>query len=123
MNILVVDDNPTNRLLLRYMIHKNGNTITEAADGEEAVNLAKNNKYDIIFMDMMMPVMNGYQATKIIKETIDDTVPIYIISAYCETDFPTEWKKINYDGILSKPIDLNTIITIINKHINGTSSK
>lgn len=115
MNILVVDDNPTNRLLLKYMIDGEGHHVMEADDGIVAVDLVKVNNFDIIFMDMMMPIMNGYAATKIIKE-MDETIPVYIVSAYKKEDFPADWQSVDYNDILSKPVSLNTIIDIINSH-------
>jgi len=122
MNILVVDDNPTNRLLLKYMIELDGHVVTEAEDGNYAVDLVKENGYDLIFMDMMMPIMNGYKATKIIKDELNIKTPVYIVSAYRMADFPADWQEVDYDGILSKPVSMDTIINIINKH-NGTNIK
>lgn len=115
MNILVVDDNPTNRLLLRYMMQSKGHNVSEAEDGSIAIDLVKKGDYDIIFMDMMMPVMDGYEATKTIRE-FDENILIYVVSAYQEKEFPDDWKTIKYDGILSKPIELSIITDIIDKH-------
>ena len=115
MKILVVDDNPTNRLLLKYMIEGEGYDVSEADDGDVSVELVKDIRYDVIFMDMMMPKMNGYVATKHIKE-IDDTIPVYIVSAYKKEDFPADWQNVDYEDVLSKPVSLDTIINIINKY-------
>jgi len=116
MNILVVDDNPTNRLLLKYMIKGEGHDVSEADDGDVSVEMVKEYGYDIIFMDMMMPKMNGYMATKIIKSELNLKIPIYIVSAYQMADFPADWQEVEYDGVLSKPVAMDTIINIINKH-------
>jgi len=115
MNILVVDDNPTNRLLLKYMIESEGYDVSEADDGDVSVEFVKENKYDLIFMDMMMPKMNGYEATKRIK-VIDNTIPVYVVSAYKKEDFPADWQSVDYEDVLSKPVTLDLIIDIINKH-------
>ena len=115
MDILVVDDNPTNRLLLKYMIESEGYDVTEADDGNVAVDLVKDKRYDLIFMDMMMPKMNGYESTKRIKQ-IDDTIPVYVVSAYKKVDFPADWQSVDYEDVLEKPVSLNTITDIINKH-------
>lgn len=116
MNILVVDDNPTNRLLLKFMIEGEEHTVVEADDGNVAVDIAKEQKFDLIFMDMMMPKMNGYVATKTIKEEIDDKIPVYVVSAYKIEDFPTDWQCADYEDVLSKPVSMETIVQILNKH-------
>ena len=123
MNILIVDDILSNRLLLRHTIEGEGHIVTEADDGVVAIELVKENKYDIVFMDMMMPIMNGYEATKYIKEILQPDLPVYVVSAYQKVDFPADWQSVNYDGVLSKPVSLNTIVSIINKHNNGTNTK
>ena len=112
MKILVVDDNPTNRLLLKYMVKNEGHYVVEAENGEEAIELATKQDFDIIFMDMMMPLVDGYEATRRIRET-DDAVKIYVVSAYQEKEFPPQWKGVRYDGILAKPIELEQIKNII----------
>jgi CheY-like chemotaxis protein len=115
MNILVVDDNPANRLLLKYMIESNGYSVDEAEDGIYSVDMVKEKEYDLIFMDMMMPKMNGYVATKNIKE-INPNIPIYIVSAYQKVDFPADWQCVDYEDVLSKPVSMETIVQILNKH-------
>jgi CheY-like chemotaxis protein len=67
-------------------------------------------------MDMMMPKMNGYVATKHIKEEIDSSIPVYIVSAYKKEDFPADWQSVDYEDVLEKPVALNMILDIINKH-------
>jgi len=116
MNVLVVDDNQINRFLLKELIKDECN-VFETEDGIYSVDLVKENDYDIIFMDMMMPKMNGYEATKLIKE-IKPHIPIYIVSAYKKIDFPADWQSIEYADILSKPVSKETIINIINSHKN-----
>ncbi len=64
---LIVDDSAINRRILRAVLEQVGCLIEEATDGQEAIDLTTGNDYDIIFMDCMMPVMNGYEATKRIR--------------------------------------------------------
>jgi len=115
MNVLVVDDNPTNRLLLKYMITNEGHNVEEAEDGIYAVEMVKEKEYDLIFMDMMMPKMNGYLATKHIKE-INPDIPVYVVSAYKKEDFPADWQSVEYEDVLSKPVSIGIISNILNKH-------
>jgi CheY-like chemotaxis protein len=117
MNILIVDDNKINRMLLKHLIEEINHNTFEAYDGNVAVEMVKEKDYDLIFMDMMMPKMNGYLATKYIKEDLKKNTPIYIVSAYKLEDFPDDWKSIDYNGVLSKPVNFNMITDIINKHI------
>lgn len=87
-NILVVDDEARIRFLIKKYAEFEGHTITEAGDGMEAVYLCRNNTYDIIIMDIMMPELDGFSACKEIRK-ISDT-PIIMLSARGE-----EYDKIN----------------------------
>ena len=117
MNILIIDDNDTNRLVLKYMVqNKNQNIVSEAENGKKAIEMIKKNGYDIIFMDMMMPVMDGYETTKYIRKNLNKDVPIYIVSAYQEQEFPDEWKTVDYNGLIPKPILLHMVTDVIDKY-------
>ena len=87
-NILVVDDEARIRFLIKKYAEFEGHTITEAGDGMEAVYLCRNNTYDIIIMDIMMPELDGFSACKEIRK-ISNT-PIIMLSARGE-----EYDKIN----------------------------
>lgn len=118
MKILIVDDNFVNRVLLKTFTERAGDRnhhIMEAENGEIAVDLVKKHNFDLIFMDMMMPIMNGAESTKIIKEEINKDIPIIVISACSYNDFHEEWKHGLYDGIYEKPITIELINDIFNK--------
>lgn len=87
-NILVVDDEARIRFLIKKYAEFEGHTITEAGDGMEAVYLCRNNTYDIIIMDIMMPELDGFSACKEIRKT--SNTPIIMLSARGE-----EYDKIN----------------------------
>ncbi len=79
--ILIVDDSPTEVHVLKTMLEKNGFETMTASSGEDGVNLAKQEKPDLILMDVVMPGMNGFQATrKISKEPETSTIPIIIVT-------------------------------------------
>jgi hypothetical protein len=67
LHILVVDDNESNRVLLRMMLERDGHTVTVTSNGRIALENLINNSFDLIFMDMQMPVMDGLTTTKIIR--------------------------------------------------------
>ncbi|MGY9053599.1 MAG: response regulator, partial [Rhodobacterales bacterium] len=84
MNVLVVEDDPTSRLVLRTYLEKAKHRVTEAENGETAVMLASNHDYDVILMDLRMPKINGVEAAKMIRKLPSQRslVPIIAISAH-----------------------------------------
>jgi twitching motility two-component system response regulator PilH len=85
--ILVVDDSPTERFFLSELLVKNGYLVSMAESGEEAVAQAKQTLPDLIVMDVVMPGMNGYQATRMIsKEEATKHIPVIMSTKGQETD-------------------------------------
>jgi len=82
MRILIVDDRPEMRMLLRTFIESEKHTVLEATNGQEAVEAAQRWTPDLILMDLCMPVMDGYEATRQIRKTQSGvSIPIVAISA------------------------------------------
>ena len=124
INIMLVDDMVINRLILEDLILQAFNNsskipITHAANGEEALAILKDNydyDYDLIFMDVNMPLINGYEASKFIKEKISPDIAVYIISG---NDILGEFDKISQakaDGYLEKPIDIKKLKKLLEKY-------
>ncbi|MFA5480236.1 MAG: response regulator, partial [Candidatus Muiribacteriota bacterium] len=67
-NILIVDDNKENRFLMKILLKKHGAVIDEAVNGKEAIDKILAKQYDVILMDIQMPIMDGYEATIKIRE-------------------------------------------------------
>lgn len=105
IKVLVVDDSRTVVHGLRSVLEQDGYYVMEAYDGMTAIELAKAHQPDLILMDVIMPGLNGFQATrKIRKDPATHTIPIIIISA---TEQPTEqfWlSKLGANDFLGKPI-------------------
>ena len=116
--VLVVDDIESNRLLLNKVLEIYNLKILEAVNGKEAIHMAKENKPDIILMDLRMPVMDGYEATKILKSTSEfkDT-PIIILTASVMSSDMEAIKKINCEGYIRKPVSRAELINELKKHI------
>jgi PAS domain S-box-containing protein len=106
--ILVVEDNEVNRLVVIKMLEKFNPQVTTANDGGDAVGLIKQRKFDFIFMDCMMPKMDGYEATKIIREieknNRQDRTPIVALTANALKDDEQRCLAAGMDDYLSKPI-------------------
>lgn len=105
-NILIVDDSQINRLVLKKYINKCDPEIEvyEAENGQIAVDLVKQNNYDIIFMDFRMPILDGFQATTIIKQ-IQPASIIIGVTGQIEKPSVERALKVGMIRCLSKPID------------------
>ncbi|OGV45563.1 MAG: hypothetical protein A2017_12165 [Lentisphaerae bacterium GWF2_44_16] len=118
LRILVAEDNAINRKLLRKMLENIGNTVTLASDGKEAAELFETGKFDIVFMDIEMPELNGYQSTKAIreKEKKDGThLPIIAFTAYAGEDDARKCIAAGMDDVLTKPVVKKELLRILNK--------
>lgn len=117
MKILVVDDTEANRKLLAWMLEDDGHEVVEAINGQEAVDLFKQAKPDLVLMDVMMPVMDGFEATKAIKDYLAGThVPIIFLTALSDDASLTKCLSIGGDDFLSKPINEQVLQAKIKAH-------
>ncbi len=102
---LIVDDEATNRLLLKSILSKSGFEVCEAENGAVAVEVFSSARPDIIFMDAMMPVMDGYEAATAIKAAAgDDFVPIIFLTALTDKESLARCIDAGGDDFLTKPI-------------------
>src|SRR5260221_4896910 len=82
MNILVVDDSPTIRAALRSLLERMGHTVVEANDGKEALQMYRKDRPGLVLIDVVMPVMDGYEAARHMRETsAEEWVPIIFLSS------------------------------------------
>ena len=120
--ILVVDDNSTNIQVCRGIFKRYALNIDTALSGQEAVNKAEMAAYDIIFMDHMMPGMDGVQALKAIRELGDEHnshVPIVVLTADNSAEQERYLLKCGFDAYLCKPIDTLELTRIFRTHLAG----
>lgn len=111
---LIVDDEKTNRLILKSLLRKQGYDCVEAVDGREAIDLFHTEKPSIIFMDVMMPEVDGYEATRQIKaESGDHFVPIIFLTAMTDEDALSRCIDAGGDDVLVKPFDSFILTTKI----------
>lgn len=121
--ILIVDDNENNRLTLNLLLEDIKNiTLSEAVDGQEAVDICKKEKFDLIFMDIMMPVMDGIEATIAIKE-IQPSVMIIGLSALDDKESKQSMLLGGVEDYLTKPIDSELFEQRVNNYISIISLK
>ena len=105
--VLVVEDAEDSRYYMRLELEHLGYVVVEAADGEQAVEIALREQPDIILMDLTLPKMNGLEATALIRndKRMRD-VPIIAVTAHQETDFRAGAKASGFDAYVTKPIDI-----------------
>lgn len=116
LDILVAEDNKTNQLVVMGMLEEYVNGIDFAGNGEEAVAMVEKGDYDLVLMDIQMPVMGGYEASGIIKQTHPD-LPVIALTANAMKADIEKTKKEGMQGHITKPIDvdqmLDTIISVM----------
>jgi CheY-like chemotaxis protein len=113
--ILIVDDVDVNRLLLNELLSDFNIDILEADNGKECINIFINNSdISLIFMDIQMPLMNGIEATKYIRENLNKDIPIIAVTAYSTSEF----RDISiFNDILLKPLNKKMISDTIKKYL------
>ena len=115
--ILIVDDEDANLRLLTQWLIPLGYAIELASDGEEAVRKARDKSPDLIILDIMMPVMDGYEACRILKAAPETkNIPIIIVTALHERESKLKGLSVSANDFLSKPID-QTELTIRVKNL------
>ncbi len=120
VKVLVAEDNPINQKLITTTLKRFGIDVTIAKNGQEAVEKRKNGDYDLIFMDIQMPVMNGVEATHAIlayeKKTGSAHIPIIALTANAVTGDREKYIAQGMDDYTSKPININKIKELIAKY-------
>ena len=121
LRILLVEDNPANQKLATYILQDRGHRVEIAGDGQEAVWLTEQNRYDVILMDVQMPGMNGLEATAAIRQREHDggRVPIIAMTAHALKGDRERCLAAGMDGYLSKPVNAQEIIGLVENLAGG----
>ncbi|MCX7736010.1 MAG: response regulator [Candidatus Kapabacteria bacterium] len=117
LKILVAEDNIISSQLTVSILKKRGYEVVTAANGEEAVELYKNNHFDLILMDVLMPNLDGFAATRKIRElekAMNRHTPIIALTAHAIEGFKKQCLESGMNGYLSKPVRMNEIYELIN---------
>jgi signal transduction histidine kinase/CheY-like chemotaxis protein/membrane-bound lytic murein transglycosylase MltF len=118
--VLVVDDVEENRNLVKESLLGSGVEILEAVNGEEAIEVFKCEEIDLILMDIRMPVMDGYTATKLIKAS--SSIPIIALTASIMQDELNKLEGGKFDGYLRKPVSKKALLKEVSKFLSFKSS-
>ena len=124
LSILLVDDDAINRLAARTLLKQAGHKVIEAEDGQAAINKAKETGFDVILMDIHMPVMDGIAATKIIRENNEGyrQVPIIGLTASVMANEKERYLAAGMNAVVAKPIVIKKLMKIIQKSMDERDS-
>lgn len=115
--ILIAEDEDMNYMLLEEVFRKTKAKLLRAIDGKQVVEIFKKNKdIDLILMDVKMPELNGYEATKIIKSL--KNVPIIAQTAYAMSGEISESINAGCDAYITKPIKIKKLLNLVERFIN-----
>ena len=118
-NILYVEDNEDNIYMLSKRLKKKGFAITIAKDGEEGLKAARELKPDLILMDLSLPLLDGWEATRILKSEIETKlIPIIALSAHAMQEHKDKALEAGCDDYDTKPVDITRLLSKINNLIN-----
>ncbi|HOJ36997.1 MAG TPA: ATP-binding protein [Ignavibacteriales bacterium] len=124
-HILIVDDNKLNQQVISSILEKYSFTYKIVNNGIEALEELRNNKYDLVFLDIMMPVMDGVETTNIIRSgqysEIDPNIKIIALTALTQKEIDKRFTDLKIDGLLTKPFHKNDILKILKDNLNFIS--
>lgn len=114
-NVLVAEDNAINQMVVKHTLLKLGATADIAGDGCEAIEKFKKNKYDLILMDIQMPLMDGYEATRYIRNQLASNVPVIAMTAFGLNGENEKCFECGMNDYVSKPFTIENLGNIIQK--------
>ncbi len=115
--ILLVEDNKLNRLVANSILSSFGLKVTEAVNGEIAVEKLRNEMFDLVLMDMQMPVMDGITATVMIRKEINTTIPIIALTANALKSEKSRCLEAGMNDFISKPFEEERLLDILQRFI------
>jgi two-component system, cell cycle response regulator DivK len=112
--ILVIEDTDDNRRIFRDLLGPSGYELLEALDGEQGVAMAAAERPDLILMDIQLPIVDGYEATRRIKANPDlRHIPIIAVTSYALSGDEAKSRAAGCDGYLAKPFSLQQVLDAV----------
>lgn len=122
--VLLVEDNEDNRMIYRLILEHFGYTVLEAPDGADGIRIAKEQGPDLILMDISIPVIDGWEATRILKG--DDAtrhIPIVALTAHALAKDRTRAEEVGCDGYLAKPVAPRRVVEEVERFLGPASPR
>jgi two-component system, cell cycle response regulator DivK len=116
--ILIIEDQDDNRTIMRDLLGAAGYELIEATDGGEGVELAKKERPDLILMDIQLPVLDGYEATRRIRTYAElKTVPIIAVTSYALSGDEAKTRAAGCDGYVAKPFSPRELLAKVREYL------
>lgn len=122
--VLIAEDNPVNRELLRELLETRGHSVTEACDGQEALERIEESRPDILFLDLDMPVLDGFATVRRIRENpATAALTVLAVTAYAMQGDREKVLTSGFDGYLSKPIQSRLLFEEMERFLGNQAAK
>ena len=120
MKVLLVEDNEMNRDMLSRRLARNGYEVVMAVDGQQAVTMASSENPDIILMDMSLPVIDGWEATRRVKaDPATQKIPVIALTAHAMAEDESKARNAGCDDFDTKPVDIQRLIGKMKALLDG----
>lgn len=118
--VLIAEDNPVNRELLHELLETRGHSVTEACDGQQALEQIKESRPDILLLDLDMPILDGFGTVQQIRDNPDlRSLPVLAVTAYAMQGDRERVLSSGFDGYLSKPIQSRLLFEELDRLLKG----
>ena len=122
--ILLVEDNPQNRRLAQFLLKSKGYIVYEATTGEQALELARTQRPDLILMDLQLPGLDGFAVTRMLKtDAATRDIPVVAMTAYAMKGDREKALAEGCDGYIAKPIDTREFPMTVRRYLASLTEK
>ena len=117
--VLLVEDNEDNRTVYRTILEHFGYRVVEARNGEDGIRMAREDLPDLILMDISIPLVDGWEATRILKaDPATSTIPVIALTAHALATDRAKAQEVGCDGYLAKPVEPRRVVEEVQKHLD-----
>lgn len=119
--VLLVEDNLDNQVIYRMILEHHGYEVIEAGDGRTGVELARERRPDIVLMDISLPVMDGWDATRILKgDPATAAIPVIALTAHALRSDEAKAQEIGFDAFIRKPAEPKLVLQTVQRFLSGS---
>lgn len=120
--ILIVDDDAQNKLIAATILREKGATIIETSNGQEAIELVQAIMFDLILMDIQMPVKDGWEATRAIRRSVQKDIPVIALTAFLDKEIRTKCLQTGMNDLLLKPYEKKHLLEVVSAWLRQKKS-